>query len=156
MRRTYLTTKRKALYIRRAKQFIFSLYKNPKIKNQLNSLTQDDIHWSNTCRFAKFRKRGFRIYKRGYKYTSNRDKPIRIQTNREVWHTYKRKTIGLTADCLSCEIQPNIELQLIHELTHIIQYIEGRNMSEVETTRNEIEYANKYYPDLYNKLKVIK
>jgi len=155
MRRTYLTTKRKALYLHRSKQFIFSLYKNPKVKNQLDNLIQDDIHWSNTCRFAKFRKRGFRIYKRG-KYMSNRDKPIRIQNNREIWYTYKRKTIGLTADCLQCGIQPSIEFQLIHELTHIVQYIENRNMSEVETTRNEIEYAKKYYPDLYNKLKVIK
>ena len=29
---------------------------------------------------------------------------------------------------------------LIHELTHFIQFLQKRKMSEVETTRNEIEY----------------
>ena len=30
--------------------------------------------------------------------------------------------------------------RLIHELTHFIQFLQKRNMSEVETTKNELEY----------------
>ena len=104
-----------------------------------------DINWSTTCRFSYFRK-----------VRDSKGRLIRIDMERRFWLTYKRKTIGVYANQIRCTEKESLALQLTHELTHYIQYLQGRRYSEVETTRNELEYAKQHFPYLYEKLEPIK
>ena len=55
-------------------------------------------------------------------------------------YLYERKSIGNYHRVNKVSHHHGFASQLIHELTHLIQHIEKRKYSEVETTRNEIEY----------------
>ena len=142
-------------YLNSAVTFIIGKYDDENVTDLLSKMTIDDIHWSSTCRFAKFRHRGYQNFKRqgSPKYRrGNRDKPIRIQLKRNVWKTYDMKTVGVTATYIKCSDKKCIETQLVHELTHMVQKIQDRKMGEVETTSNEIEYVKKTFPSLAKKL----
>lgn len=72
------------------------------------------------------------------------------------WITYKKASLKVYAD-FSVGVELQILLALIHELTHHAQYELGRlKGSEVETTKNELEYCEKYEPKTYKKLITIK
>lgn len=81
--------------------------------------------------------------------------PIRvnISTHGEL-HLYEKVTVGKTTPkgglLIGTEIQ--IICSLIHELTHFVQLTEKRVASEVETTKNEIEYLQKNEPFWYGRL----
>lgn len=138
--------------IENALEFLLSRYDSEEALNVLSNFGYQDIHWSATCGFPKMRGNGFKMWKNGRTYNrGNRDKPIRIQLNRNYWSTYERKTVGVQAD-IKCTESQCIEFQLVHEITHMIQRAEGRQLSEVETTQNEIDYAEKAYPSLHREL----
>lgn len=75
------------------------------------------------------------------------------------WWTYKRKTVGLYADGIEMPSkQARMKMAMVHEFTHAVQWHEkkfdnDRKMSEVETTRNVIEFVKQNYPEQYNQLK---
>lgn len=99
-----------------------------------------DIKISNSCRFA---------------YYNFVKKIIRIDGKRNFWLTYKRKRVGVYADEINVGYELSYTLMLIHELTHHIQHLEKRKASEVETTKNEIEYVTQFHPYLLKKLKPV-
>jgi len=81
---------------------------------------------SNTCRFAK--------YTPGYGH-------IRLDLKRNYIELYTMKSIGSYNKRINhCGLETSYICQLIHELTHFVQDIENRCFSEVETTKNELEY----------------
>lgn len=81
---------------------------------------------------------------------------IRIDQNRLLWHTYIRKTVGVYAfNIKHVDLIASITVQLIHEMTHHIQHCEDRKFSEVETTKNEIEWMRVHRPQFHAKLKTI-
>lgn len=111
----------------------------------INPMEYDfQIKYSRTARFAKF---------------DPYQKTIRV-IGRKSWILYRKKTIGLTT-ANAGEYYPKLSeylafmTELVHEFTHLVQYLEARNYSEVETTRNEIELMRQVEPYYYNKLKPI-
>lgn len=124
----------------------------------LKAFKSDDIHWSTTCRFSKMRYSGSNYLldtlheSEPRHYESNRKKPIRINCKSSSWHTYKKKTVGKYADHIRCSESKLMVIHLIHELTHVIQYSKSLPMSEVETTRNEIEWVRLNHSHMYEKL----
>lgn len=72
---------------------------------------------------------------------------IRIISDRKQWQTYAKKTTGMSAERINCSNYFAILIQLIHELTHVIQYIhpEYNAGSEVGTTRNEFKFAYQHF-----------
>lgn len=98
------------------------------IKDKYNVDVSDlaTLKYSNTCRFA---------------YYQHNKGIIRIDLKRTFVKLYSRKTLGeyeTQLDSLGYKI--SWTCQLIHEFTHLIQDIDNRCFSEVETTQNEIEY----------------
>lgn len=71
------------------------------------------------------------------------------------WHTYDRKTVGVTADRLSVGYELGTAIVVVHELTHHVQNREGRRYSEVETTKNEIEFMSQVDPEWNKFLKTL-
>lgn len=71
-----------------------------------------------------------------------------------VIYLYKRKSVGLTTPEHGIHSGYLIATQcaLVHELTHWVQSLRGSRYGEVETTRNEIEFLQTYYPEVYDKL----
>lgn len=55
-------------------------------------------------------------------------------------YLYDRKKIGNYNKYIRTTSYHSYASMLIHELTHYIQHIQNRKFSEIETTRNEIEY----------------
>lgn len=81
---------------------------------------------SNTCRFAKY------TFGTGL---------IRLDLKSDSVILYEKKSIGeYNSHIKSVGFLVSYTCQLIHELTHFMQDLEGRCFSEVETTKNEIEY----------------
>ena len=88
------------------------------------------IHFSNTCRFAK--------YKSGYGV-------IRINLKDKDVLLYDKKSLGsYNTQIRNVGYKISWTCQIIHELTHFIQDLENRCFSEVETTQNELEYLREY------------
>lgn len=83
------------------------------------------IRCSNTCRFAYYTQ-GKGLIRLNLKATS-----IRL---------YDKKTLGNYPTQVKGGFLHSYVCQLIHEMTHLVQDIEDRCYSEVETTRNELEY----------------
>ena len=104
------------------------------------------VKYSKTARFAKFTHTNKPT--RGWTYISH----VRI-TGRTEWLTYQKKTVGLYSDGMRIGEMLGFAIELIHEFTHVIQFVERRQASEVETTRNEIEFIRQVDPFYYNKLK---
>jgi len=102
-----------------AEQFI-------KDKYDIDCFDLVTLKCSNTCRFAK--------YMIG-------DGLIRLDLKRNYIKLYERKTLGVyKANIDNVGLETSYTCQLIHELTHFIQDIEDRCFSEVETTKNELQY----------------
>lgn len=71
-----------------------------------------------------------------------------------LWYTYIRKACRLAAVGIEVSRKFYLSITLVHEFTHYIQYREGRKASEIETTKNEIEFARQfYYSEYYLELK---
>lgn len=77
---------------------------------------------------------------------------IKLHVSNKCWSTYRRKRVGMYADNIVVDFELAFTLRLIHELTHYVQFLQGRILSEVETTRNEIEYVKTFHEMYYKKL----
>jgi hypothetical protein len=68
---------------------------------------------------------------------------------------YDRKNCELTTpkDGIDVPIELEATITIIHELTHYAQGVLGKGVySEVDTTKNSIEYLQMYHPDIIKKL----
>ena len=72
--------------------------------------------------------------------------------NRSELYLYEKKSLKLKRYSLNIGNYIQILCALVHELTHHIQYNENRTRSELETTKNEVEFLRVFYPDIYNQL----
>jgi hypothetical protein len=77
----------------------------------------------------------------------NHSKKIRLRIGKDnLIYLYERKSLGTYKTAVPCLDYKIIwTSSLIHELTHFIQYYEGRRTGEVETTRNELLYLESTY-----------
>ncbi len=84
-------------------------------------------------------------------YSSDGSIAIRV---REKLHLYQKKNVGLTTPPQGLNVGYVIgtTTAIIHELTHYVQGIEGRLMSEVETTQNEVDYLREVDEFWYGQL----
>lgn len=57
------------------------------------------------------------------------------------WSTYRRKSVGIYAPTMRVSHKFALQAQAVHELTHYIQAMQGRNFLETETTFNELKFA---------------
>ena len=83
-----------------------------------------------------------------------KDWSIKIHS-RHILHFYTRKNCGLTTPRKGIEVPIELEatITIIHELTHYAQGVLGKRVySEIDTTKNSIEYLLMYHPDIYKKL----
>ena len=87
-------------------------------------------------------------------YSPERRK-VKIGLGSTKWHTYDRKTIGVTADEIVIPKLLLITVHIIHEFTHAIQHFQKRKYSEVETTKNEMDYIQSVSPSTLTFLKAI-
>jgi len=72
------------------------------------------------------------------------------------FHLYNRKNCGFTTPSSGIKIPIEVDATriLIHELTHYAQGVLGGGVySEIDTTKNEIEYFRVYHPEIYAKLR---
>lgn len=86
--------------------------------------------------------------------------------NRFKLHLYGRKGCGLTTPKKGIEVEPYVDavITIIHELTHYAQAVYGEikgikpfdykfgTFTEIDTTKNSIEYLKEFHPDIYAKL----
>jgi len=91
---------------------------------------------------------------RAYQWLKGRTKPAIRNGVRDTLYLYKKKTAGLTVPDGGLKIgwKQALTSDLIHELTHAVQFKQGRKYSEVETTRNQIEHLKQTNEFWYNKL----
>ena len=85
------------------------------------------------------------------KYIHSRRR-VRIAVDRLQWATYMKKRVGVYAAGIPCTMVESWTLQFVHEFTHAIQGDQKRRYSEVETTKNEIAFAQEFFPHLCAKL----
>jgi hypothetical protein len=92
-----------------------------------------------------------------YKKTSSTYNKITIGIT-YLFHLYERQGAELKTPmgglCVGYDIA--IPSQIIHELTHYVQFLEKRRFSEVETTRNEIAFLKKKDSYWYSQLIPVK
>ncbi len=69
--------------------------------------------------------------------------------------TYKRKTVGEYFEGGKVDLDCALACKIVHELTHWVQYIEGRRYSEVETTENELALIRKFHPYWAKRIKTL-
>ena len=81
------------------------------------------------------------------KYT----KPVVQIDMRNMLYLYDMKSLKIKETTRFVGWRIQTECALIHEMTHHLQYELGRRKgSELETTKNELEYLKKYYPEHYD------
>lgn len=76
-------------------------------------------------------------------------------SNRHKMHFYDRNSCGLTTPKggIPVPVELDATITLIHELTHYAQGVFGNGIySEIDTTKNSIEYLEMYHPDIHKKL----
>ena len=76
-------------------------------------------------------------------------KPVVTISCKSILHLYEKKSIGDYKTEINVGSKIQIACSLIHELTHHAQYLERRIYSEVETTKNELEFIRIQHPDWY-------
>ena len=72
-----------------------------------------------------------------------------LPRRKKKWYSYDRKTpSGWICPIGGVDVEPQVglEITLVHELTHIMQYILGLTVGELLTTVNEQEYVFENYP----------
>ena len=70
-------------------------------------------------------------------------------SRKKKWYSYHKKTpSSWICPIGGVDVKPQLglEIALVHELTHIIQYILGLPVGELLTTVNEQEYVFENYP----------
>jgi len=121
-----------------AQDYLKKLYDNPNFENL-------DYIFSKTYSRSRY----FRNEVADGKYKT----PTCCIAIRNIIYLYPKESLKLKRYYIT-GVNTNIAVMcsLIHELTHHIQYNEKRTCSELETTKNEVEYLKAYHPYYYNSL----
>ena len=99
-----------------------------------NDFGLDDIHISKSGKRCGFYSKSSPSYMNGKRIK------IGLRGCDKMWN-YLRKLPFLTPiSGINLHRYEGYKTSLIHELTHFIQYLQKRTYSEVETTKNELEY----------------
>lgn len=116
-------------------------------EHNLNWKREDfDLHFNfvmeDTARRARL---NIQLHKDGcHKYN------FRIVRDRTVWHTYELKEVGRWADMIECSNRFAILIQLIHEMSHLIEYRLTGDSDERLPVANELKFARQNYPEYWN------
>lgn len=140
-----------------AKSFLTNKYKDSKnAKLILSFFNTSDIFWMNDEVDGFFDSRKvmttlkYKTQNKKIRYKNEYEKPIHIPLKRNHWYSYEFDEIGYYAD-IECETELSILIVLVHELTHLIQFSEKRDLCEIETTRNEFDFVRMMNGDFFQK-----
>jgi hypothetical protein len=131
--------------IKKAKAFIES--KNPELLTKDEWLNFDNIYFAKTGRRSMASRNGF-----APKYGLKKGLALRIgllPSALKMWYSYDRKTpSGWICPINGIEVDQfhGLEIVLVHEFTHIAEYILNQKGGELQTTINEQEYVFENYP----------
>ena len=135
----------KEVALQKAKGFLENKYHELKSNDQW--INFDNIYWAKTGTKSQASRHGF-----ADKYGLKSGLSMRIgmlPRRKKKWYSYDRKTpSGWICPIGGVDVEPQVglEITLVHELTHIMQYILGLTVGELLTTVNEQEYVFENYP----------
>ena len=135
----------KEVALQKAKGFLENKY--PELKSNDQWINFDNIYWAKTGTKSQASRHGF-----ADKYGLKSGLSMRIgmlPRRKKKWYSYDRKTpSGCICPIGGVDVEPQVglEITLVHELTHIMQYILGLTVGELLTTVNEQEYVFENYP----------
>jgi len=135
----------KEVALQKAKAYLENKY--PELTTNDQWINFDNIYWAKTGTKSKASMYGF-----ADKYGLKSGISMRIgmlPRALKKWYSYDRKTpSGWICPIGGVDVEPQVGLEiiLVHELTHIIQYILGLTVGELLTTINEQEYVFDNYP----------
>jgi len=120
------------------------------LENKYDGLTENK-EWNDFgLKDIHFSKSGFGscFYQEPHERVRSKGKRIRIGLRGcDLFKTYLRKLEYLTPiSGIPTNRYDGYRRTLIHEITHFIQYLQKRTFSEVETTKNELEYLIEILP----------
>lgn len=79
--------------------------------------------------------------------------PVATISLRNTLMLYRFKSLGEYVECIKVDYTTQIACAIVHELTHHVQFLEGRSASELETTRNELDLLKLSFPEWYKRIK---
>jgi len=127
--------------LQECKRWLENKYDGLTENKEWNDFGLKDIHIS---------KSGFGscFYQEPHERVRSKGKRIRIGLRGcDLFKTYLRKLEYLTPiSGIPTNRYDGYRRTLIHEITHFIQYLQKRTFSEVETTKNELEYLIEILP----------
>jgi len=135
----------KEVALQKAKAYLENKY--PELTTNDQWINFDNIYWAKTGNKSRATRHGF-----ADKYGLKKGLGMRIgmlPRALKKWYSYERKTpSGWICPIGGVDVEPQVglEITLVHELTHIIQYILGLPVGELLTTINEQEYVFDNYP----------
>ena len=135
----------KEVALQKAKEYLENKY--PELVTNDKWINFDNIYWAKTGTKSRATRHGF-----ADKYGLDKGLGMRIgmlPRRLKKWYSYERKTpSGWICPVGGIEVDPQVglEITLVHELTHIAQYILGFTVGELLTTINEQEYVFENYP----------
>ena len=128
-----------------AQKFLEKKY--PELKSNEEWVNFDNVYWSKYGTRSRASRHGF-----ADKYGLKPGLAIRISikpSRKKKWDSYHKKTpLGWICPIGGIDVKPQVglEITLVHELTHIIQYLFVLPVGELLTTVNEQEYVLENYP----------
>ncbi len=135
----------KEVALQKAKEHLENKY--PELLKNDKWINFDNIYWAKTGARSMASQNGF-----ANKYGLEGGLALRIgmlPRSLKIWCSYDRKTPSswiCPIDGITVDVQCGLEIILIHEFTHIIQYILVMQVGELLTTINEQEYIFENYP----------
>jgi len=135
----------KEVALQKAKAYLENKY--PELTTNDQWINFDNIYWAKTGSKSRATRHGF-----ADKYDLKKGLGMRVgmlPRALKKWYSYERKTpSGWICPIGGVDVEPQVglEITLVHELTHIIQYILGLTVGELLTTINEQEYVFDNYP----------
>lgn len=135
----------KEVALQKAKAYLENKY--PELTTNDQWINFDNIYWAKTGTKSQATRHGF-----ADKYGLKKGLGMRIgmlPRRKKKWYSYERKTpSGWICPIGGVDVDPQVglEITVVHELTHIIQYILGLPVGELLTTINEQEYVFDNYP----------
>ena len=135
----------KEIALEKAKGFLENKY--PELKSNEQWVGFDNIYWAKSGVRSFASRNGF-----APKYRLKDGLAMRVAmkpSRKKKWYSYFKKTpSGWICPAQGVDVEPQVglEITLVHEFTHILQYILGLPVGELLTTTNEQEYVMENYP----------